>query len=119
MSSLVSSPRPLQLFIIIHRRVRNTEKQGGVVKFLCLVLILNECVSNSSFVLQLDIALAFHRREPDPFTPVKLIIIIESPIGLINLKEICQFGTRSAKHLRLVAVTFGSDDFLARLGKYI
>lgn len=76
-------------------------------------------VSNCSFVLQLDIALAFHRHEPDPFTPVKLIIIIESPIGLINLKEICQFGTSSAKHLRLVGVTFGSDDFLARLGMHI
>ena len=68
--------------------------------------------------LQLDIALAFHRGEPNPFSPVKVIIIIESPIGLINLKEICQFGTGSAKHLRLVGLTFGSDDFLARLGKY-
>ena len=63
--------------------------------------------------------MAFHRREPDPFTPVKLIIIIESPIGLLNLKEICQFGISSAKHLRLVGVTFGSDDFLARLGMHI
>jgi hypothetical protein len=62
---------------------------------------------------------SFHRREPDPFTPVKLIIIIESPIGLINLKEICQFGTSSAKHLGLVAVIFGSDNFLARLGNII
>ena len=63
--------------------------------------------------------MAFHHCEPDPFTPVKLIIIIESPIGLINLKEICQFGTSSAKHFTLVAVTFGSDDFLARLGIYM
>lgn len=82
-------------------------------KYICCIKLLL-CP-----VLQLDIALAFHRREPDPFTPVKLIIIIESPIGLINLKEICQFGTSSAKHFTLVAVTFGSDDFLARLGIYI
>lgn len=71
------------------------------------------------FDVQLDIALAFHRREPTPFVPVKLLIITESPIGLINLKEICQFGTCSAKHLRLTGVTFGSEDFLARLGKYM
>ena len=68
--------------------------------------------------MQLDIALAFHRREPIPFTPVNLVVLVESPIGLINLKEICQFGTQSAKHLKLTGLTFGSDDFLARLGQY-
>ena len=67
--------------------------------------------------VQLDIALAFHRREPTPFTPIKLIILIESPTGLINLKEICHYGTFSAKHLLLTGVTFGAEDFLARLGE--
>lgn len=66
--------------------------------------------------IQLDIALACRCREPTPFTPVEVIIITESPIGLINLKEICQFGTQSAKHFKLTGVTFGADDFLARLG---
>ena len=78
------------------------------------------CHSIIQFILlQLDIALAFHCREPGPLTPVKLIIIIESPIGLINLKEICRYGTSSAKYLRLVGVTFGAEDFLARLGKCV
>lgn len=66
---------------------------------------------------QLDIALAFHRQEPTPFYPMKLIIIIESPIGLVNLKEIVSFGTQQVKHLQLSAVTFGAEDFLARLGE--
>ena len=67
---------------------------------------------------QLDIALSFHRREPTPFIPIQLLAIIESPIGLIHLKEVCKFGTFSAKHLILSALVFGSDDFLARLGQY-
>lgn len=48
---------------------------------------------------------------------MNLIIIIESPSGLVNLKDICSFGTRRSKYSHLIAVTFGAEDFLARLGK--
>ena len=40
----------------------------------------------------------------------------ESAIGLLNLSDICQFAVRSTRHVRLCAVVFGSDDFLATLG---
>ena len=63
---------------------------------------------------QLDLSLAYYRGPSLP--PIPLFIIVESPTALLNLKDICQFATEKATHLRLGVVVFGSDDFLARLG---
>ena len=49
--------------------------------------------------------------------PLPLLAIIESPLALLNLRAICEFGTCGAKTFKLCALTFGSDDFIALLGK--
>ncbi len=59
-------------------------------------------------------ALSFHF--PGSTAPIPLIVIIESPLGLLNLKDVCTFGTQSGRHFKLSALVFGSDDFLATLG---
>ncbi|XP_064383467.1 citramalyl-CoA lyase, mitochondrial-like [Halichondria panicea] len=76
-------------------------------------IMLPKC-DTPEHLAELDLALSVHHEGTT--TPVPLIVIIESPVGLLNLREVCQFGTQSARHLRLSALVFGSDDFLATLG---
>ena len=49
-----------------------------------------------------------------------LIIFVESAIGLLNLKDVCQKGTELSLRsgtFQLEGVVFGSDDFCADIGK--
>ena len=49
-----------------------------------------------------------------------LIIFVESAIGLLNLKDVCQKGTElslRSRTFQLEGVVFGSDDFCADIGK--
>ena len=47
---------------------------------------------------------------------IPIMILIESPIGLINVREIFETADRLTSGVKLTAVIFGSDDYLARLG---
>ena len=42
--------------------------------------------------------------------------MVESPLGLVNLKEICAFGVAEAERFYLSVVMLGSDDILAGMG---
>ena len=50
--------------------------------------------------------------------PLKLIIFIESPTAVMNLREICQKALDLSTMVPLipVALVLGSDDLLASLG---
>ena len=53
-------------------------------------------------------------------TKLGLIIFVESAIGLLNLKDVCQKGTELSLRsgmFQLEGVVFGSDDFCADIGK--
>ena len=47
---------------------------------------------------------------------IPVMILIESPIGLLNLREILTTASRLKTGIQLTGVIFGSDDYLARLG---
>ena len=47
---------------------------------------------------------------------ISTMILIESPIGLINLREILTTASQLNTGIQLTGVIFGSDDYLARLG---
>ena len=47
---------------------------------------------------------------------IPIMILIESPIGLINMREIFETADGLTSGVKLTAVIFGSDDYLARLG---
>ena len=47
---------------------------------------------------------------------IPIMILIESPIGLINVREIFETADRLTSGVKLTGVIFGSDDYLARLG---
>lgn len=47
---------------------------------------------------------------------IDLIIYVESAIGLLDLREICQHTLHHCKQAKLVGVVFGSDDFCANIG---
>ncbi|KAI6652678.1 Citrate lyase subunit beta-like protein, mitochondrial isoform X1 [Oopsacas minuta] len=47
---------------------------------------------------------------------IPIMILIESPIGLINIREIFETASRLTTSIQLTGVIFGSDDYLARLG---
>ena len=49
---------------------------------------------------------------------VNLVIFVESAIGLLNLREICQKAVEMCDDstLRLDGIVFGSDDFCADIG---
>jgi len=49
--------------------------------------------------------------------PLPLFVIIESPMGLLNLHDICYHGTQKCKAIRLQVIVFGSDDYLAMIGE--
>lgn len=49
---------------------------------------------------------------------IPLNIIIESPMALKMLTDICECGTVGLNNLKLEVVTFGSDDYLACIGEY-
>lgn len=51
---------------------------------------------------------------------LNLIIYIESPKGLLNLREIMQTATKLSENGKILpsALVFGSDDFCASLGKF-
>ena len=50
---------------------------------------------------------------------LRLIIYVESAIGLMNIKEICQRGIELSEvaSFDLDGVVFGSDDYIADIGK--
>ena len=48
---------------------------------------------------------------------VGLITQMESPTGLINLNSVCRQGVEKDHPFRWQAIIFGSDDFLASIGK--
>lgn len=53
------------------------------------------------------------------FDPLKVIIFVESAVGLINLHTICQRAETMAQNgapFHLDGVVFGSDDFCADIG---
>lgn len=47
---------------------------------------------------------------------MSLIIYIESALGLLNLREILDYGVDETNMFNLEAVVFGSDDFFANIG---
>lgn len=47
---------------------------------------------------------------------IPIMILIESPIGLLNLREILTTASQLKTGIQLTGVIFGSDDYLARLG---
>ena len=84
--------------------------------FLFRGLTIRQYVCSLSLLSQLDLCLSFHRPS---LPPLPLFIMTESPLGLLHLPHICHFATHSARHLRLSAVVFGSDDYLASIGTYV
>ena len=48
---------------------------------------------------------------------IGLITQVENPIGLINLDDVCKQGMVDDLPFRWQAIIFGSDDFLASIGK--
>ncbi|CAI8022751.1 Citramalyl-CoA lyase, mitochondrial [Geodia barretti] len=70
-------------------------------------------VESVEHVAELDLCLSFHRLS---LPPLPLFIMAESPLGLLHLHHICHFATHGTRHLRLAAVVFGSDDYLASIG---
>lgn len=76
-------------------------------------------VDSEEHLAELDMLLAFHAPSPPSHPhhpPLPLLIITETPRGLLRLREILQFGTERCTNFQLSGVVFGSDDFLARLG---
>ena len=53
-----------------------------------------------------------------PEVKIKLIIYIESALGLLNLREILDAGVDKTNLFNLDAVVFGSDDFFANIGGF-
>lgn len=49
---------------------------------------------------------------------IDLITYVESAVGLLDLRDICQHTKRISESARLVGVVFGSDDFCANIGLY-
>ena len=49
---------------------------------------------------------------------IKLIIFVESALGLLNLREILEAGIDQTNLFKLDAVVFGSDDFFANIGGF-
>ncbi|KXJ27828.1 citramalyl-CoA lyase, mitochondrial [Exaiptasia diaphana] len=47
---------------------------------------------------------------------IKLITQTESAVGLLNLRDVCIYGTDPGRPFTLQAIIFGSDDFLVSIG---
>ncbi|EDO47490.1 predicted protein [Nematostella vectensis] len=47
---------------------------------------------------------------------IGLITQAESAISLLNLREVCEYGTSEQRNFALQAIIFGSDDFLVSIG---
>lgn len=47
---------------------------------------------------------------------INLITQTESAIGLLNLRDVCIYGTDLERPFNLQAIIFGSDDFLVSIG---
>ena len=54
-----------------------------------------------------------HSNQP----PLKVICQTETPMGMMNLRGIMEECVTPDKHLQFEAFVFGSDDFLASIGK--
>ena len=55
-------------------------------------------------------------------TKIGLIIFVESAIGLLNLRDVCQIGMETSLRsstFQLEGVVFGSDDFCADIGNTV
>ncbi|XP_022103542.1 citrate lyase subunit beta-like protein, mitochondrial [Acanthaster planci] len=63
--------------------------------------------------------LSAHFGSKPPASPIKLVIFVESAIGLLRLANICEEGqrlSRTTPFFTLEGVVFGSDDFCADIG---
>ena len=47
-----------------------------------------------------------------------LITQVESAVGLLNLRSICDYGKSQDRTFKFEALVFGSDDFLASIGMF-
>ena len=47
---------------------------------------------------------------------IPIMFLVESPLGLINLREILETAVKLKSGVQMTGVIFGSDDYLARLG---
>eukprot|EP00731_Ephydatia_muelleri_P031540 Em0023g47a len=71
-------------------------------------------VENTEHLQQLELSLLPYCSSLP--SPLPLFAIIESPMALLNLRTICEFGIYQARMFKLCALVFGSDDFIALLG---
>lgn len=92
-------------------KVENTEHLQQVGNFVSRDLFC----CNMSFSVQLELSLLPYCSSLP--SPLPLFAIIESPMALLNLRTICEFGIYQARMFKLCALVFGSDDFIALLGK--
>ena len=49
--------------------------------------------------------------------PLPLFLLIEDPMGLLNLRDICHHGVHNCSSVTAQVIVFGSDDYLASIGK--
>ena len=55
-------------------------------------------------------------------TPLSLVLFVESAVGLLNLRDICQRAADISLRSSLITVdglVFGSDDFCADVGRLV
>ena len=51
--------------------------------------------------------------------PLPLFLLIEDPMGLLNLRDICHHGVHNCSSITAQVIVFGSDDYLATIGKVL
>ena len=56
---------------------------------------------------------------PSRLRPFPLFLLIEDPLGLLNLRGICHHGVNNSSSVIVQAIVFGSDDYLASIGEYV
>ena len=54
---------------------------------------------------------------PAKHQPLPLFLLIEDPMGLLNLRDICHHGVHNCRSVTAQVIVFGSDDYLASIGK--
>ena len=56
---------------------------------------------------------------PSRLLPLPLFLLIEDPVGLLNLRDICHHGVNNSSSVTVQVIVFGSDDYLASIGEYV
>ena len=56
---------------------------------------------------------------PAKHQPLPLFLLIEDPMGLLNLRDICHHGVHNCSSIIAQVIVFGSDDYLAAIGKQL